>query len=238
MFRYNRDFMGDGQPFEPIPARFNRMDCVETDSSGSIRGRIEDVVAWRPGVGWSYRLQGSTQAFPEHGMRLAETGCPPAMYDRAREGFPGDVAFLRTRRYGLRSRPAGYANVPDGWEGTEPAPPGLGDLFPYGVVVYPAPLTPQAIDRYELTPLWDSKADALDAALATQKSSTPREQWVKDVRQYAPAEPDQLLGYARDVARDLYQEEFYRLPAFGQFGRDEMADEILRRPASTQEPAP
>lgn len=52
--------------------------------------------------------------------------------------------------YGLRNRPAGYAQVPPGWiiESNRKDP-----RFNFGTIDYPTELTPEQVYSFELTPV-------------------------------------------------------------------------------------
>jgi len=79
--------------------------------------------------------------------------------------------FDHIRTFGLTNRPAGYAQVPDGWERVSDRTP----EFNHGIIRYDRALTVREIEGFELTPFYSSPrecAEAMVAAIAEQDGKT------------------------------------------------------------------
>lgn len=71
--------------------------------------------------------------------------------------------FDQVRIFGLTNRPAGYAQVPDGWERVEQRTPD----FAHGTIRYDRALTQREMYSFELTPIFTSPRECAEAMLAT-----------------------------------------------------------------------
>ena len=70
--------------------------------------------------------------------------------------------FENVRKFGLCNRPAGYAQVPNGWSRVEDRTP----IFAHGIIAYENSLPLRQIYSFELTPVYNSKREAAETFLA------------------------------------------------------------------------
>ena len=70
--------------------------------------------------------------------------------------------FENIRTFGLTNRPAGYAQVPDGWERVSDRTP----EFRHGVIRYTRALTEREMYSFELTPVYASERECVDTLVA------------------------------------------------------------------------
>lgn len=135
-------------------------------------------------------------------------------------------AYDRTRRYGLRSRPAMYGAVPDGYERVDGP---YQEPFNYGFATYPKPLTRNDLSRFELTPIWDRPEDAFEALIEDGRTSPER--LVRDVRDaFATMKPSDPVKLAADMVRDLARsaQDKTRVWPLGQYDARELAPLLLK----------
>lgn len=70
--------------------------------------------------------------------------------------------FDAIRAFGLTNRPAGYAQVPDGWARVS----GRTEQFAHGVIRYDRALTEREMYSFELTPVYTSPRECCEVLLA------------------------------------------------------------------------
>lgn len=70
--------------------------------------------------------------------------------------------FDAIRTFGLTNRPAGYAQVPDGWTRVS----GRTEQFAHGVIRYDRALTLREMYSFELTPVYASPRECCEVLLA------------------------------------------------------------------------
>ena len=70
--------------------------------------------------------------------------------------------FGHIRTFGLTNRPAGYAQVPDGWERVSGRTP----EFNHGIIRYNRALTEREMYSYELTPVYASDRECVETLIA------------------------------------------------------------------------
>lgn len=70
--------------------------------------------------------------------------------------------FDHIRTFGLTNRPAGYAQVPDGWERVS----GRTEQFNHGVIRYTRALTEREMYSFELTPFYASERECVETLVA------------------------------------------------------------------------
>jgi len=70
--------------------------------------------------------------------------------------------FDHIRTFGLTNRPAGYAQVPDGWERVSDRAP----EFRHGIIRYTRALTEREMYSFELTPVYASERECVETLVA------------------------------------------------------------------------
>lgn len=173
-----------------------------------------------PNTGWRERVPRLRRPAPATRVRQPEMDGPAWRAPRVPEmKGPKWLAprYYRVTRYGLRSRPAGYATVPDGWVQDREAT----EQFHYGVIRYPAPLTEKQMYRYELTPWYDTPQDAA-ATLWESIDKLHREIIAaslagRPLPGYGHAKPWEFI---RDEAEDIHRQT--RIWPLGQYSAQEI----------------
>lgn len=95
--------------------------------------------------------------------------------------------FDTIRTFGLTNRPAGYAQVPDGWERVS----GRTEQFNHGVIRYGRALTEREMYSFELTPVYANERECVETLLAVvaEQSGESLDEVKADLR-------EQIAAYA------------------------------------------
>lgn len=132
--------------------------------------------------------------------------------------------FSTVRKYGLVNRPAGYAHCPDGWRRVIAS---CMD-FNHGIIAYDRPLTPAEMYRYELTPVYETKAHAVKVLFAAM-STVDVVDTMKDDIEHAievanPHWPPHTV--IRQMAETVWNS--LKVRVLGQFKADELYEEVCK----------
>ena len=137
--------------------------------------------------------------------------------------------FDHIRTFGLTNRPAGYAQVPDGWERVSDRTP----EFNHGVIRYDRALTEREMYSFELTPVYASERECVETLIAevAAQDGTSIESEKADLRdliaQYtelddAGCPPSYTIGC---LAQQFHRKA--RIWPLGQYNRDQVFAAML-----------
>ena len=129
--------------------------------------------------------------------------------------------FDNIRTFGLTNRPAGYAQVPDGWERVSDRTP----EFNHGIIRYDRALTEREMYSFELTPVYASERECVETLIAecAAQDGTSIESEKADLRENiaAYAEIDMAPSYPIGVLAEQFNRKA-RVWPLGQYGGDQV----------------
>jgi len=117
---------------------------------------------------------------------------------------------MNSFRYGLRNRPASYANVPSGWCDLKPS-----TVFRHGTIAYDAPLTREQVEGYELTYIPDAdEIESYKRRLRVYMNDSRHLKTLKDDLKSGDIEMDYIKIAVFYACRELFPNTFIDVDDF------------------------
>ena len=123
-------------------------------------------------------------------------------------------------------RPIGWGHTPNGWLTANPSATFGGD-YAHGTVTYPAPLTVDAVARFELAPVWAAPEDAVRFALADQRTDGELLVLLVDEATGAIAHGVPRVEVGCTIARNLRRGMAHRVDVWGTIPQASVAAAVL-----------